>query len=371
MEKFCIFCGQYPEDKNKEHVIPQWLIERTGDPKRVARFGMNFQKDPPEFREFSFDALTFPACSKCNSDFSDLEERAKTVVEALLGHQALSQIDFSTLLDWLDKVRVGLWLGYLYLDRNPLAIVPKFHIAGRVGKIERTVVVAHVKERKPGINFVGPESPAFQGSPTCFALLINEWCLLNISGLSSCSRRLGLPYASPRHLRDDGNLEVTIEGGTGRIMRPVQKDLVFPNAVLLHQPIFRSCFIGGKPTQLLDTEPIRAQSLDWANGYGAVFLEKLDSVRKYSDGKNLDWLPEGTWSLRETYRRTVPYIYRRLISDLREGARLSGRERRKQMLTGIAAFNQVHDAILRGLLHHNGVGQDSDPEVLNPNQSRQ
>jgi hypothetical protein len=347
MKKFCVFCGKHPEGKNKEHVIPKWLIERTGDPNRIARFGVDFRKNPPTWREFSFDSLTFPACAKCNGNFSKLEGHAKTVVESLLNHETLSQIELSILFDWLDKVRIGLWLGYFYLDSNPLEIRPHYHIAARMGQADRTVAIIRVKGSQPGINFVGPESPCFQGSPTCFALRINDFCLLNVSGISSCSRRLGFPYANPKYLRDDGQLEITVEVGSGRIMRPVQRDLAFPNAVLLHQPIFRTCFTDENTKKILDTEWARARSLNWEEGCGAVFLEKGNQVYKYPETATLDWLPDEAWTLEETYARIVPVVYERLIRDLRQGALISGRERRKFMLKGIAQFKRVHDALLR------------------------
>jgi hypothetical protein len=34
MDKFCVFCGKKPQSKNREHIIPQWLIALTGDPNR-------------------------------------------------------------------------------------------------------------------------------------------------------------------------------------------------------------------------------------------------------------------------------------------------------------------------------------------------
>jgi len=36
MEKFCVFGCQFPEEKNRKHVRPQWLTEMTGDPNRTA-----------------------------------------------------------------------------------------------------------------------------------------------------------------------------------------------------------------------------------------------------------------------------------------------------------------------------------------------
>ena len=71
--KFCIFCGEKPESKNKEHVIPKWLIELTGDPKREAFFGIDAVSEKKGPRVFSFDSFTFPACEQCNTDFAALE----------------------------------------------------------------------------------------------------------------------------------------------------------------------------------------------------------------------------------------------------------------------------------------------------------
>jgi hypothetical protein len=345
--KFCIFCGKRPECKNKEHVIPRWLIELTGDPKRVARFGVDFQSDPPKWREFSFDSLTFPACTKCNSDFSNLESDARTIVESVLSHQPLTESQVSILLDWLDKVRVGLWLGYLYLDRNPQQIRPQYHIATRIGQTDRTVAILRTKNRPPGINFCGPESPCFQGQPTCFALMINDICFYNVAGISVCSRRLGFPYVTPKHLRDDSKLEVTIAGGTGRVMRPVIKKLMVPHAVLLHQAILPGWLTkGDNEYELFNTEWVKSRSLNWKDGTGGVFVEKDCVVHRYPSAPSLDWLPREARDFREISILIGSLVYERLIDDLEEAARLSGKERRKYMMAGSAQFRRVHDALL-------------------------
>jgi hypothetical protein len=111
MAKTCIFCGRKPQSKTKEHVIPRWLIEMTGDPKRQVSFGTyNLDNKPPTV--LAFDQFTFPACGQCNRDFSDLEGRARRVTERLLLRDGLTATDFNCLLDWLDKIRIGMWLGY-------------------------------------------------------------------------------------------------------------------------------------------------------------------------------------------------------------------------------------------------------------------
>jgi hypothetical protein len=343
--KFCVFCGNPPELKNKEHVIPEWLIELTGDPNRVARFGVNFQSNPPKWREFSFDSLAFPACTKCNEDFSILEDCAKPVVEAMLDHQPLIESQISILLDWLDKVRVGLWLGYLYLDGNPQGIRPQYHIAMRIRQTDRTVAVFRTRGKPPGINFCGPESPCFQNSPTCFALIINDICFYNVAGISVCSRRLGFPYVVPKHLQDNGKLEVTSSGGTGRVMRPVIKQLMIPHAVLLHQAILPGSFTSDHAHELWNAEWVKSRSLKY--GCGGVFVERNDTVHRYPSTPSLDWMPSKARDFGEVYPLMGSLVFTRLIDDLEEGAKLSGKQRRRRTMANSAKFRKIHDAILR------------------------
>src|SRR6185437_5311190 len=153
MQKFCVFCGELPQDKNKEHVLPRWLIEMTGNPSRLAAFGIEFNKSPVSLRQFSFDALVFPACANCNSRFSALEDLVRPTMERLVSAQAVSSSDLIVLLDWLDKVRVGLWLGYLYLDKNPMGIQPSFHIESRIGQTDRMVAILRIEDANIGLSF--------------------------------------------------------------------------------------------------------------------------------------------------------------------------------------------------------------------------
>jgi hypothetical protein len=86
----------------------QWLIELTGPPKRTVNFGVNplTGKQP----RFDWSSFAFPACSSCNEKYSDLEGAVKPIVERLLGRIPITGYEFVKLLDWLDKVRIGLWL---------------------------------------------------------------------------------------------------------------------------------------------------------------------------------------------------------------------------------------------------------------------
>jgi len=78
-EKFCVFCGQKPENKNKEHVLPKWLIKLTGKPNRQINIGLNFSdfKKDTEIKErkYSINSFTLPACEKCNTEYENLEKK--------------------------------------------------------------------------------------------------------------------------------------------------------------------------------------------------------------------------------------------------------------------------------------------------------
>jgi hypothetical protein len=117
-QRICIFCGESPENKNKEHPLPQWLLTLTGDPKRVVRHGYRWSDG--KFFEFSFDSLVFPACASCNTNYSGFEGYAKSIVEKICRKEPASPVEYVHLLDWLDKVRIGLWLGHRYLQQHTL-----------------------------------------------------------------------------------------------------------------------------------------------------------------------------------------------------------------------------------------------------------
>lgn len=83
-KKRCIICGEPPSNKNKEHVIPKWLIELTGDPKREWNLGVQTGHPDRKLRKYAADQFQFLACETCNGRYSDLEGRAKSYMSDLL-----------------------------------------------------------------------------------------------------------------------------------------------------------------------------------------------------------------------------------------------------------------------------------------------
>src|SRR6266496_645943 len=73
MDRKCVFCGQRPVSKTNEHVLPVWLLELTGSPKRPLQIWLPHDESVGLPKEMAFDSLKFPACKDCNGDFANLE----------------------------------------------------------------------------------------------------------------------------------------------------------------------------------------------------------------------------------------------------------------------------------------------------------
>src|SRR2546430_8985045 len=104
-----------------------------------------------------------------------------------------------------------------------MGISPSFHIESRIGRLDRMVGILRIEEAGVGLSFAGPEFKVYNLSPTCFGLRVNGLCLLNASGVSLCSQRLGFPYMQPLQIDEDHRLVVSPKFGSERIMNPVER----------------------------------------------------------------------------------------------------------------------------------------------------
>ncbi len=292
MEKFCVFCGEKPERKTNEHVLPLWLVEFTGNPKRIAQFGYENGISPLSGkRTFSFDALKFPSCESCNHDFSKLEAAAKPIVHRILSADSLSAAEFSTLFDWFDKIRIGLWLGFLYLDKNPADVAPKFHIIRRIGANDRMLAIFKADGDEEGLNFIGCDMPSFRYTPSCFSLRINNYCFINISYNDLFSRRIGFPYPTESFMREDGQIVGRFVGGRNRVMVPILKKLFSIRGTELYQPIFLHRVQDPHARRFYDTKYVRDNSMSWEQGIGKVFIQDNTGLQEYPISPSKTWIP--------------------------------------------------------------------------------
>ena len=208
MAKFCVFCGNEPVGKNKEHVIPEWLIKMTGELSRSAIFGFNKNfENRFKNREFAFGQFTFPACRGCNAKYADFESDVKTILLKILNGIEIRSEELSLFMDWLDKVRVGLWLGMKQLDDsndNSVMVEPKFHIDSRIGQYDRMLIVEKSDGQKLKLNFSGVDTLSFALTPSAFTLIVNNFYFTNISYMFFLSRRLGFPFPEKTFFRQKG-----------------------------------------------------------------------------------------------------------------------------------------------------------------------
>jgi len=293
--RVCIFCGKPPRGKNKEHVIPRWLIELTGDPNRIIHVGPFTSRSLLEpqgdlFRSFSFESFSFPSCSECNSEFSELEGRAKGPFTALLNSHLLSSGDLKALLSWFDKVRVGLWLGFhYYLDHNYWGVSPHFYIRDRIAAADRALVVLRAYDRNPGIRFIGVNTPAFAHVPSCFTLVVNEWFLLNISYQFIASQSAGLPYPESMELGENEHLQVSLVPGKGKLSYPLLPISYDRSGVTIAQAIHPRLVPPHNEESYSD--PIYEETLALEGDQSMPLLEKGGAVSTYPNNPTTKWLP--------------------------------------------------------------------------------
>ncbi len=235
MSKFCIFCGKKPDYKTKEHIIPQWLIKMTDHEDRKTAFGVKDEKQII----FPWMQYTFPACNICNEKYSGLEGRVKDVIHRLLNTEKLTQNNLSDLLDWIDKVRIGIWLGQSLLKGEKL--IPNFYISQRIGISDRMLIINRSIEKDKGIAFTGTESLAFKFSPSCFSLTINHLTFFSYSSALLLSENMGFPFPENIKLYSDGKMALeSMNIGKLKLTRPLLNGQIIIPAIKIYQTILKS-----------------------------------------------------------------------------------------------------------------------------------
>lgn len=267
----------------------------TGDPKRHINLGINWNNPNLEPFRFSFDSFTFPACKDCNDQFSLLESQTHWIVEAIFSHSELSVSHWDTFLDWLDKVRIGLWLAKLYLNKNKHGLKPNFHIERRVGTKDRFVIIYEIiEDGQIGISWGGTETPLFEYSPSCFVLTINNFLFFNASYDFLFSKRLGFPFPSSFEYRPEG-LAFNIQPGTGKIQFPLVERDFKTGGTQLFQPMIPYKLVlksDGDLSDFYDNPYVRENCMDFKSGRGRIFRRDRYTLKEYRSSPSLEWKPK-------------------------------------------------------------------------------
>lgn len=284
MAKFCIFCGCPPIDKNKEHVVPHWLIKATGNPNRKAWFGFVFSaQEPTKDREFAFDQFTFPACEKCNDKYSALESKVQKIFTTILDEGKINSTEATYMLDWFDKVRVGLWLGFNQLDKNLYEVEPNFHIERRIGQYDRILIIEKTDYKEKRLGFAGVNTPAFAYTPSAFSLSVNQYCFTNISYNFLFARRIGFPYPDKLEMIPDRNeLQCNIMPARCRVMNPLIQRHIKEVGTVIYQPMFPQGLMSEKSSKY-NNKYVKEKSIDFESGIGRIFLHCEDEKPYWID----------------------------------------------------------------------------------------
>lgn len=167
-------------------MIPTWLQKFAGNEKTPAFFS-----SPSGTRNLHWSSLTLPACNECNTKYSKLENDTKAVFAKIEEGKVLAS-DVSTLLDWLDKVRIGYWLLMLTHGKSSHSIDPNFAINQRIAKADRLVRVFKYPDAAKGIAVIGSNTGAFWRMPSAMTIVIKDIVLLSVSSGGFLSETMGL-----------------------------------------------------------------------------------------------------------------------------------------------------------------------------------
>jgi hypothetical protein len=209
-ERRCLFCGApfTGQSHNFEHVIPRWLVREADLTKRTA---------PIDFPTKKFGAamsrIGGRACEKCNEDSSDLEGRARIAYVKIRDGDELSAADARALLDWLDKLRVGMWLWTVDIGKTDYGVVPKFRINARMAQQDRLVLVARYPSDATGKGLgIWGATEYFVWSPSVMGFFINNIALISISANLLITRHMRTLNLR-RYIHETGDEEMDVSAG--------------------------------------------------------------------------------------------------------------------------------------------------------------
>jgi hypothetical protein len=269
MDKVCVFCGNPPQNKNKEHILPKWLMKLTGTENKKMSVGTNWKTQKEIV--FNFSSFTFPSCTKCNTDFAEVESLVKPTVEKILRDDYLATDELIRLLDWFDKIRISLWLAIQYHNKSTFNMEPKYYINTRLALKDRFLAVTNCYDNYIGLKWTGANTLCFITNPSCVTLKINNVIFTSCSSDFVVSRQLGFPYAS--HIFPNPNSHLTdflMQAGEQEQQTKFFKSPLYPPNVIVSQPIF------GIPKSIFekryDNDYVRNNSYDYDKGVGKIFI---------------------------------------------------------------------------------------------------
>lgn len=269
MKKVCVFCGQPPQDKNKEHIIPKWLMRLTGTENKQMSVGSNWKEQKEII--FNFSSFTFPSCSKCNSEFAKVEAVVKPTIEKILVDDYVQTEELARLLDWFDKVRTSLWLAIQFHNSGAFNMEPKYFVNTRIGTKDRVLAIVNTYDNYTGLKWTGANTLCFIVSPTCFTLKVNNILFTNCSADLVVSEQLGFPFAAFERPNPNSKLtDFLLSNGKYKLATKLFKSNLYKPNTIISQPIYR--ITRDILPVYYDNDYVKINSYDVEMGYGKIFV---------------------------------------------------------------------------------------------------
>jgi len=283
--KICVFCGKKPHNKNKEHIIPQWLMKLTDTYQKEMSVGSNWSTGHEQV--FNFSNFTFPSCTDCNTSYGIKEARIKPIIEKVLKDYHVSKKEIIELLDWFDKIRIGLHLAVMYMNKQTFNFDPKYCIESRVGLKDRLLAITNTYDNSKTLRWTGVNSYLFMFSPTTFTLKINNVLFTNCSSDFIVSKQLGFPFLEffrPK-IEDSNEVDIFIKKGKHKITNPLFKSKLYEPSIIISQPIYS---VGkSKLKEYYDNEYVRNNSISYEKGIGEIFITEHGETSTLNDNESI------------------------------------------------------------------------------------
>ena len=229
-------------------------------------------------------------------------------------------------------------------------VKPDFQISTRVGAHDRSLAIFKLVQDSKQLRVLGPEFPCFRYTPTVMALVINNYCLLNVSHYDLCLRRLGFPYPSKAVFYNRFRAEIYLSRGSETVQPPVVPSLQTPAGTLLHQPMFTTYRSSPAHKGLFQNDYVKENSLNYEQGKGQIFIEAGGTVRRFESGSG--WVPRSTHRAADLLPSVLRIVSSRQLRDHEHAARIAVPSEKKQLWTSVHRMRFLNSAIESLLLKH-------------------
>ncbi len=138
--------------------------------------------------------------------------------------------------------------------------------------------------------------PSFYYTASCFSIIINNYCFINISSPFLFSRRLGFPYPVNSFYRNNGLVDYEIKDCRKRIMHPLMRKPFKFNGAGIYQPMFRMQKLVPAYSVYYDNDYIKENSMSFEHGIGEIFLENSNKTKIFTSSESSTWVPSFSYN---------------------------------------------------------------------------